>query len=209
MSEREDRPPASNDDRATHGRHTEAGQTGAERTGTGATSYGASPATDPTVPQYSAAPMAVRRQDPAASLLLLVAGLAAGLSLVLPWLADDDVTGLTLVKDGFTAFGDGVGEVIGTGYVQPLTIVLGGGVLFLLGLVLLVPARGHRLAGLVALVVALLVTVAVLVPLAVAGWDLGEFGIGFWFAIAVAVLGLLGALKALVARRRHAHSAAA
>jgi hypothetical protein len=91
--------------------------------------------------------------------------------------------------------------VVRTGYVQPLTVVLGGGVLFLLGLLLLVPARGHRLVGLVALVVAVAVTAAVLVPLALAGWDLGFFGVGFWFAMAVAVLGLLGAPKALVRRR--------
>jgi hypothetical protein len=43
----------------------------------------------------------------------------------------------------------------------------------------------------------------VLVPLAVAGWDLGEFGVGFWIAIVVPVLGLLGAVKALLARRRY------
>jgi hypothetical protein len=163
----------------------------------------ASATTDPTLPRYSAAPMPVKRQDPVAALLLLVAGLAAGFSLLLPWLGDDDVTGLTLVKDGFGALGDGVGEVLSTGYIQPLTIVLGGGVLFLLGLLLLVPARGHRLLGVLALVVAVLVTTAVLVPLAIAGWDLGEFGIGFWFAIAVAVLGLVGAVKALLARRRY------
>ena len=169
--------------------------------GGGATA--ASPTTDPTIPQYSAAPMPVKRQDPVAALLLLCAGLAAGFSLLLPWLADHDVTGLTLVKDGFAALGDGVGEVIGTGYVQPLTIVLGGGVLFLLGLLMLAPARGHRLLGLIALVVAVLVTTAVLVPLAIAGWDLGEFGIGFWFAIAVAALGLAGGVKALLARRRY------
>jgi hypothetical protein len=188
MSEREPSPPA----------------TAADRPGeAGATAYGASPATDPTVPQYSASPMAVKRQDPVAALLLLVAGIAAGISLLLPWLADDDVTGLTLVKDAFRALGDGVGELIGTGYIQPLTIVLGGGVLFLLGALLLVPARSHRLIGLVALVVALLVTMAVLVPLAAAGWDLGAFGIGFWFAIAVAVLGLIGALKALLSRVKH------
>jgi hypothetical protein len=130
-----------------------------------------------------------------------VAGIAAGLSLLLPWLADDDVTGLTLVKDAFTALGDGVGELAGTGYIQPLTIVLGGGVLFLLGLLLLVPARSHRLVGAVALVVTFLVAVAVLVPLAIAGWDLGFFRIGFWFAIAVAVLGLVGAIKALFTPR--------
>ncbi len=189
MSEREQSPPATAADRPKEA---------------GATAFGASPATDPTIPQYSAAPIAVKRQDPVAALLLLVAGLAAGISLLLPWLADDDVTGLTLVKDAITTLGDGVGELIGTGYIQPLTIVLGGGVLFLLALLLLVPARSHRLVGLVALVVALLVTIAVLVPLAVAGWDLGAFGIGFWFAIAVAVLGLLGALKALVTRPRPA-----
>ncbi len=194
MSEREQSPPATAADRPTEA---------------GATAYGASPATDPTLPKYSAEPMVVRRQDPAAALLLLVAGLAAGISLLLPWLADDDVTGLTLVKDAFTALGDGVGEVIRTGYVQPLTIVLGGGALFLLGLLMLVPARRHRLLGLVALVVALLVTAAVLVPLAIAGWDLGGFGVGFWFAIAVAVLGLLGAAKALLARRRYGEPASA
>lgn len=160
----------------------------------------ASPSPGPTTPAYSSGPTPVPRQDPVGSLVLLVSGIAAGISLLLPWLADRDITGLTLVKDAVTALGDGVGELLGTGYVQPLTIVLGGGVLFLLGLLLLVPARSHRLVGLVALLVALLVTVAVLVPLAVAGWDLGTFGLGFWFAIAVAVLGVIGALKALLTR---------
>jgi hypothetical protein len=188
MSEREQTPPATAADRPD---------------AAGATAYGASPATDPTLPKYSAEPMALKRQDPVAALLLLVAGLLTGISVLLPWLADDDVTGLTLVKDAFTALGDSVGEVVRTGYIQPLTIVLGGGVLFVLGGLLLVPARGHRLVGLVALVVALLVAAAVLVPLAIAGWDLGEFGIGFWFAIAVAVLGLVGAIKALLARRKY------
>jgi hypothetical protein len=188
MSEREQSPPATAADRPD---------------AAGATAHGASPATDPTLPKYSAEPMALKRQDPVAALLLLVAGLLTGISVLLPWLADDDVTGLTLVKDAFTALGDSVGEVVRTGYIQPLTIVLGGGVLFVLGGLLLVPARGHRLVGLVALVVALLVAAAVLVPLAIAGWDLGEFGIGFWFAIAVAVLGLVGAIKALLARRKY------
>jgi hypothetical protein len=172
--------------------------------GSGASASGARPSPGPTTPEYSSAPIPEKRQDPVASLVLLVAGIAAGLSLLLPWLADDDVTGLTLVRDGFTALGDGVGEVVGTGYVQPLTIVLGGGVLFLLGLLLLVPARRHRAVGLVALVVAVLVTVAVAVPLAIAGWDLGFFGIGFWFAIAVAVLGLVGAAKALLTGPKYA-----
>ena len=151
-------------------------------------------------PARSSAREAPRRQDPVGSLLLLVAGIAAGISLLLRWLADDDVTGLSLVRNGFSELGRGIGGVLSTGYVQPLTVVLGGGVLFLLGLLLLVPARRHRAVALLALVVALLVAVAVLVPLAIAGWDLGFFGIGFWFAIAVAVLGLLGGLKALLTR---------
>ena len=176
--------------------------TGSGATASGTAASGARPSPGATTPEYSSERSPARRQDPVASLVLLVAGIAAGLSLLLPWLADDDVTGLTLVRDGVTALGDGVGEVVGTGYVQPLTIVLGGGVLFLLGLLLLVPARRHRAVGLVALVVAVLVTVAVLVPLAIAGWDLGFFGIGFWFAMAIAVLGLLGAAKALLARAR-------
>ena len=169
-------------------------------TGAGATASGAT-STSATAPEYSSAPLVARRPDPVASLFLLVAGLAAGTSLLLPWLAGDAVTGLTLVKDGFATLGDDVLDVVSTGYVQPLTVVLGGGVLFLLGLLLLVPARGHRFVGLVALVVALAVTAAVLVPLTLAGWDLGFFGVGFWFAMAVAVLGLLGALTALVRRR--------
>jgi hypothetical protein len=38
----------------------------------------------------------------------------------------------------------------------------------------------------------------VLVPLAQDDWKFGGFAVGFWFAIAVAVLGLLGSLKALL-----------
>jgi hypothetical protein len=190
MSEREELPPPT---------------TAGERPGpAGATAYGAPPDADPTTPAYSSAPMVAKRPDPVAALLLLLAGLAAGISLLLPWLADDDVTGLSLVREGFSAWGDGIGEVINTGYVQPLTIVLGGGLLFLLGLLLLVPARRHRLVGLLALVVAVLVAAAVLVPLVIADWDLGFFGVGFWFAIAVAVLGLIGAAKALLRRPRRA-----
>lgn len=191
MSEREQLPPA-----------TVAHPTaGGGATAHGATAHGAAGSPGATTPDYSSAPMTAKRQDPVASLVLLLSGIAAGLSLLLPWLANDDVTGLTLVRKGFGALGDGVGEVVRTGYVQPLTIVLGGGVLFLLGLLLLVPARRHRAVGLVALVIALLVSVAVAVPLAIAGWDLGFFGIGFWFTLPVAVLGLVGAVKALLSRR--------
>jgi hypothetical protein len=183
MSERDQIPPATADHRPD---------------AAGASADTGTAAAVETAPEYSSRPMAFRRPDSLAGLLLLLAGVAAGISLLLRWLADDDVTGLTLVQDGFGYVGDGVGEVVRNGYVQPLTIVLGGGALLVLGLLALVPARSHRFLGVLALAASLLVAAAVLVPLALAGWDLGFFGVGFWFAIAVAVLGLLGAAKALV-----------
>jgi hypothetical protein len=171
--------------------------------GSGAHAY--PPAGEPyaTAPQYTTQPVALRRPDVLAGLLLLLAGAAAAVSLVLAWLSGEPLTGLDLVRDGFSAFGTGVGEAVSSGLWQPLVIVLGGGVLAVLGLLMFVPARTHRVLGLLALIVTLGVIAAVLVPLARAGWDLGEFAVGFWFAMAVAVLGLLGSLKALATRRRH------
>jgi hypothetical protein len=43
---------------------------------------------------------------------------------------------------------------------------------------------------------------AVLVPLADADWDLQRWAVGGWFTAAVAGLGLLGALKALMTHPR-------
>ncbi|RBY93518.1 hypothetical protein DQ237_17815 [Blastococcus sp. TF02-8] len=151
-------------------------------------------------PTWSSRPPVFRRSDPVAGLLLVLAGLAAGVSLPLRWLADDDGTGLDLVRRGFR----GLGDVVDTGLWQPLAIVLGGALLLLLGLLVLLPARTHRLRGAAALVVSGLVAWAVLVPLVAAGLDLGFFDTGFWCAIAVAVLGLLGALKALLTPPRTA-----
>jgi NADH:ubiquinone oxidoreductase subunit H len=65
------------------------------------------------------------------------------------------------------------------------------------------PARSHRFLGLLALILSLAIVAAVLVPLARASWSLAPFDIGFWFAIAVAALGLLGALKALATGRKY------
>jgi hypothetical protein len=72
--------------------------------------------------------------------------------------------------------------------------------------VLWLPARSHRLVGVVALIVSLAITAAVLVPLVDATWHLGSFGPGFWCAIAVAVLGLVGSLKAVLSSRRSSGS---
>jgi hypothetical protein len=156
-----------------------------------------------TAPRYSTQPVAVRRGDAFAALLLILAGIAAGVSLLLPWLPGDGARGWDLLQRGIDTWQDGVGGVFSSGFWQPLAILFGGGVLFVLGLLLLVPARAHRALGLLALLVALVVTAAVLVPLADADWRLEVFRVGFFFAIAVAGLGLLGSLKALLTGPKH------
>jgi hypothetical protein len=161
----------------------------------GATAYGGA---ETTAPPYSDRPVAIRGPESLGGLLLILAGIVAAVSLILHWLADRDVSGWGLVRKGL----DDVAGAFGSGLWQPLVIVLGGGVLFLLGLLLWLPARSHRFVGVVALIVSLAVTAAVLVPLIDATWHLGVFGPGFWCAIAVAVLGLLGSLKAALTRPR-------
>ena len=153
---------------------------------------------DATTPPYDDRPVAFRGPESLGGLLLILAGIAAGVSLLLDWLKADDVSGWGLVRAGF----DDLGDAFGSGLWQPLVIVLGGGVLFLLGLLMWFPARSHRFLGVLGFLVSLAVTAGVLVPLADADWDLGFFGPGFWCAIAVAVLGLLGSLKAMLSRPR-------
>jgi hypothetical protein len=169
----------------------------------GATAYPASE--DPfsaghTAPQYSGRPVAFRGPESLGGLLLILAGIAAAISLVLDWLADDEISGWGLVRNGF----DDLGGIFDEGLWQPLAIVLGGGVLFLLGVLMWLPMRTHRFLGFLALLVTGAVTAGVLVPLADADWDLGFFGPGFWCAIAVAGLGLLGSVKALLTGPRYA-----
>ena len=161
----------------------------------GSTAYDAGGAT---APPYSDRPVGVRGPESLGGLLLILAGIVAAVSLILHWLADHDVSGWGFVRKGL----DDLGGAFGSGLWQPLVIVLGGGVLFLLGLMLWLPARAHRFVGLVALLVSLAISAAVLVPLFDAKWKLGFFGAGFWCAIAVAVLGLLGSLKAVLTRPR-------
>jgi hypothetical protein len=163
----------------------------------GATAYGGPDATAPT---YDDRPVAFRGPESLGGLLLILAGIAAGISLLLDWLKADDVSGWGLVRAGF----DDLGDAFDSGLWQPLVIVLGGGVLFVIGLLMWFPARSHRFLGVLGFLVSLAVTAGVLVPLVDAKWDLGFFGPGFWCAIAVAVLGLLGSLKAMLSRpRRH------
>ncbi len=168
----------------------------------GATAYPASTEASAgyTAPQYSARPVAFRGPESLGGLLLILAGIAAGISLLLHWLANAETTGLDLVQDGLAD----VGGAFSNGLWQPLAIILGGGVLFVLGLLMWLPMRTHRFFGVLALLVSLAVTAGVLVPLVDESWNLDAFGPGFWCAIAVAVLGLLGTLKALLTGPRYA-----
>jgi hypothetical protein len=155
----------------------------------GATAYGGPEAT---APPYDDRPVAFRGPESLGGLLLILAGIAAGISLLLDWLADGDLSGWGFLRKAF----DDLGGAFGNGLWQPLFILVGGGVLFVLGVLMWLPLRSHRFLGVLALLVSLAVTAAVLVPLVDADWDLSFFGPGFWCAIAVAVLGLLGSLKA-------------
>ncbi len=143
-------------------------------------------------------PVEVRRADTVAGLVLLLAGMAAGVSLLVVWVVGGS-TGLELARSGLG--GGAMPE--GDGSWQPPAVVGSGIVLFLLGLLMYAPARTHRFLGVLALFVSLLALSAVLVPLASEGWDTGAFRLGFWFACAVGVLGLLGALKAMLTGPRH------
>ena len=155
--------------------------------------------TETTTPAYSTEPVAVRGPDSLGGLLLILAGVAAAISLVLDWVTDADDTGWDLVREGF----EDLGGVVDNGLWQPLAVVLGGGVLFVLGILMWLPARSHRFLGLLGLVVSGVVVWAALVPLEDADWELDVFGPGFWCAVAVAVLGVLGSLKALLTGKKY------
>ena len=142
---------------------------------------------------------AVRRADLLAGPLLLLAGLAAGLSLLVVWV-HGGVSGLDLVAAGLRDAQAGVATLAGTGSWQPLAVVGGGAVLFVLGVLMYVPARTHRFLGVIALLASLVVAAGVLVPLAAADWDVTHWAVGAWCAAVVGGLGLIGALEALFRR---------
>jgi hypothetical protein len=140
----------------------------------------------------------VRRADPVAGVLLVLAGAAAGASLWVPWRKGDPARGLTLIRQGLEVAGSDVRGLGSGGLWQPLAIVLGGVVLLLMGLLMFGPARTHRASGVVALLVACGVAAGVLFRVAEAGWLVDRWDIGLWCGVAVAALGLLGALKAML-----------
>jgi hypothetical protein len=142
--------------------------------------------------------VAVPRADPLAGIALVLAGVAALVSLWLPWAPDGTDTGASLTRQGLAVAGSGLHGLSRTDLWPAPVIVLGGALLLLLGVLLFLPARTHRVVGVLALVVTAAVSAGVLVEVGEAGWIAAQLGPGRWFAVAVAVLGLLGALKAML-----------
>ena len=144
----------------------------------------------------------LRRPDRIGAAALVLAGVAANVSLSLSWAPGDGPTGLSLVRRGVEELGVGAGTWDLTSIWQPVAVVLCGGLLVLLGLLLLVPARAHRLVGVLALVVSLAAATAIVLLMADGGWGADQFGAGMWCAVAVPVLGALGSLKAMLTALR-------
>jgi hypothetical protein len=150
-----------------------------------------------THPEYRDLPVVVRRADTLAGLVLLLAGIAGGVSLLVVWV-NGGATGLDLVRDGMEDLSSVPQRLVDRDTWEPLAVVLGGAALFVLGLLAFVPAKTHRFLGALALLVTLVVAAGVLVPLADAHWDLQAWAVGGWFTAVVGGLGFLGALKALM-----------
>jgi hypothetical protein len=170
----------------------------AEVTDETATTETPAAADGPDVLPFTRAPGVLKRIDRSAAAALVLAGVAANMSLLLPWSSGDGPTGLALVQHSVEALRSSAGDPADTGLWQPLVVVVSGGLLVVLGLLLLVPARAHRLVGVMALIVTLAAAAAVILLMADTGWTVDQFGPGLWCAVAVPVLGLLGSLKALV-----------
>ena len=138
----------------------------------------------------------LRRPDPSAGSLLMVAGAAGGMSLFLPWVGHGQALGLSLVQRALESASPA--ELLRSGLLLPLGAAAAGAVLFLLGLLAFRPARGHRLIGVVALTVALGVAAGIVVRVADLGWDALRTDPGVLCAVVLAGLGVLGALKAML-----------
>lgn len=141
---------------------------------------------------YAAEPVAVRRPDSFAGLLMVLSGVGIGISLLLEWVQDQ--SGYDTFKSGL----DNAGSFFSDGVWQPLVIVFGGAVLLLVGLIAFIPGKSRRALGLIALLVAIAIVAAVLTALIDADFDFAVFEPGFYVVIGAAALGLLGAFKAAV-----------
>jgi hypothetical protein len=163
----------------------------------------AGPPVEDTGPGETAEKLVVlKRSDRFGGSALVLAGVAANVSLMLSWVSGEGPTGLSLVERGGEVLGAGLSESARSDAWPPVVVVLCGGLLVVLGLLLLVPARTHRLVGVLALLVASAAAAAVVLLLADNGWGVDRFGPGMWCAVAVPVLGVLGALKAMLTAPR-------
>jgi hypothetical protein len=138
----------------------------------------------------------LRTADPPAGALLMIGGAAGVLSLFLPWVEHGQQLGLTLVRSGLeTADLD---ALVRSGLLLPVGVVVAGGVFFLLGLLAFRPARGHRVVGVTALLIALAVAAGIVVRVADVGWDPLRTDPGVLCAVVLVGAGVLGALKAML-----------
>jgi hypothetical protein len=140
----------------------------------------------------------LRRADRFGAGALVLAGVAANVSLSLSWSPGEGPSGLWLVQRGVEGLSFGGGTFALGSIWQPFVVVLCGGLLVLLGFLLLIPARAHRLVGVLALLVSLGAAAAVVLLLVDGGWGADSFGPGLWCAVAVPILGALGSLKAML-----------
>ena len=138
----------------------------------------------------------LRTPDGAAGSLLLVAGAAGALSLFLPWLQHGGALGLSLVQLALDSAG--VGQLARSGLLLPVAVAVGGGVLFVLGLLAFRPARSHRVTGVTALFVSLAVAAGIVVRVADLSWGAISTDPGILCAVVLAAVGVLGALKAML-----------
>ena len=156
------------------------------------------PGAGPEAAPSDAGLVVLRRADRFGAAALVLAGVAANVSLSLSWSPGEGPTGLSLVQRGVEGLRFGAGEWMLADVWQPFAVVLCGGVLVLLGFLLLIPARAHRLVGVLALLASLAAGTAVVLLMADGGWVPDRFGPGMWCAVGVPVLGALGALKAML-----------
>lgn len=140
----------------------------------------------------AAEPVAVRRADTLAGLLMVLAGAAIGVSLLLEWFLDR--TGY----DFFEVALDNADSFFSDGIWQPLVVVSGGAVLLLFGLIAFIPGKSRRMLGLIALLVAIGIAAAAMTVLINVDFDFDSIQPGFYVVLGAAVLGLFGALKAAV-----------
>lgn len=133
--------------------------------------------------------------DVAAGVFLVLAGLLGGLQpFLFGWIGDR--TGWSI----FQLFGFGFDDERLLGSSSLLGLILGG-VSLLLGIVCFVPLKGHRVVGLVALLAALACAGLAVYAMYRADFDFEAWGTGFYLFSASGVVGVIGAVKALVTVR--------